>query len=97
MKAFKDPSALDNASRLIFQFNRIPRLNQRMECHDIGFTWESHAETALRKVGTLTKSLGEMNNSKGSFEKILSMILSIGNYINGDTTRGQVSILKVLC
>lgn len=39
MKPHKDPSLLDNASQLLFHFNRMPRILQRMECHEIAFSW----------------------------------------------------------
>lgn len=91
MKEFKDANLLDNASRLIFQFNRIPRLTQRMECHELSLTWEHHADVVSGSMSTLVKSLKEMADAKSNFEKILAMVLAIGNYINGDTARGQVS------
>lgn len=38
VKEYTNPKGLDNASQLLFQFNRISRLNQRMEAHEIAFT-----------------------------------------------------------
>ena len=90
MKEFKDPNLLDNASKLIYHFNRIPRIAQRMECHELSFTWTTNADLVSNSIRTLVKSVGELNEAKGNFEKILSLILAIGNYINGDTARGQV-------
>jgi len=39
VQPYKDPTVLDNASELLFQFNRMPRILQRMECHEIAFSW----------------------------------------------------------
>ncbi len=92
IREFKDPSVLDNASKLIFEFNRIPRLQQRMECHELAFVWGNNANTAAKDINVVNKACKELQDSKGNMEKIMSMILSIGNYINGDTARGQVSV-----
>lgn len=62
-----------------------------MECHELSFTWTTNADLVSNSIRTLVKSVGELNEAKGNFEKILSLILAIGNYINGDTARGQVS------
>lgn len=91
VKAFNDSSGLDNASKLIFEFNRIPRLNQRMECHELTFLWGNNANTANKDITVLSKAVKELTDTKPSMETILSMILAIGNHINGDTARGQVS------
>lgn len=86
---------MDNASKLIFEFNRIPRLAQRMECHELAFVWGNNANTASKDINVVNKACKELQDSKVQMEKILSMILSIGNYINGDTARGQVSLIFV--
>jgi hypothetical protein len=93
VKEFKDSSGLDNASKLIFELNRIPRLNQRMDCHEVAFLWGNNANTAAKDLNALLKACKEISDSKPALETIFSMILSIGNYINGDTARGQVSSL----
>ncbi len=95
VKGFKDPSVLDNASKLIFEFNRIPRLNQRMECHELAFVWGNNANTASKDINIIVKACKELQDAKPQMEKVLSMILAIGNYINGDTARGQVSFCLI--
>lgn len=62
-----------------------------MECHELAFIWGNNANTASKDINIVAKACKELQDSKGHMEKILSMILAIGNHINGDTARGQVS------
>ena len=91
IKPHKDPSLLDNASQLLYHFNRLPRILQRMECHEIAFTWIHSANHTVSQLTILETACKEIANSQNSLQELLSMVLSIGNYLNGGTTRGEVS------
>lgn len=92
IKDYHDPTILDVASKVLYHFNRVPRLQQRMECHEIAFNWFNTANGVFDQLSLILKAQDELVSSQKSMEIILAMVLSIGNYINGDTARGQVSI-----
>ena len=79
---------------MLYQFNRVPRLQIRMECHEIAFNWFNTANGINDQLGVILKAHEELIASQKSMEMILAMVLSIGNYINGDTARGQVGSLN---
>lgn len=92
VKEYKDPSVLDAASKLLFHFNRIPRLNIRLECHFIAFSWRTGYNAAAAQITTIVNGLQELKRDQRILEQLLAIILSVGNYVNGDSARGQVKI-----
>jgi hypothetical protein len=86
----KDPATLDNASQLVWQLNRIPRVVQRMECHEIAFSWPAAANSAASQLGVIECACQELGRSQENMRQLLSIVLSVGNYLNGGTPRGQV-------
>jgi hypothetical protein len=92
VSAFKDPSKLDQASRVVFQFNRIPNLLRRMECHEVVFRWASDANAVASQLGVLKCAHAELIRSEDSLKSMFALLLAVGNYLNGDSTRGQVYI-----
>lgn len=91
VKPHKDPLLLDNASQLLFHFNRMPRITQRLECHEIAFSWANGANAAASQLGVIECACVELCKSQDKMQKLLSIVLSIGNYLNGGTARGEVS------
>jgi hypothetical protein len=90
VQAFKTLDSLDNASRVIFHFNRIPRLLQRMECHEIAFRWMSDMNSTVAQIACISSAKDEVVSSQKVLQKIFSMVLCVGNILNGDSARGQV-------
>eukprot|EP01038_Epipyxis_sp_PR26KG_P007971 gene7971-10811_t len=95
IKSYTSSNNLDRASQLIFNFNRIPRLVQRMESHDIIFSWMNNANAVNGQIITIQRACEELKTSQKSVDKLLSIILALGNYINGDTPRGQAYGVKI--
>jgi hypothetical protein len=93
----KDPATLDNASQLVWQLNRIPRVVQRMECHEIAFSWPAAANSAASQLGVIECACQELGRSQENMRQLLSIVLSVGNYLNGGTPRGQVRALTYCC
>lgn len=91
VQQYKNALVLDNASRFVFHLNRMPRLNMRLECHEIAFAWSANAGNAETQLNILQRACAEMTTSEAHLKTILAAILSIGNYINGDSNRGQVN------
>jgi hypothetical protein len=90
IKAFPSPATLDIASQLIYHLNRIPKLSIRLECHELAFSWEINAKTSASQMSILLKGCQEFQQLKDPFQRVMAMMLAIGNYLNGDTARGQV-------
>eukprot|EP00981_Chlorochromonas_danica_P005143 scaffold1036_cov169-Ochromonas_danica.AAC.23 len=95
VKSFSNPAALDRASRLAFHLSALPRLAQRLECHLLGFTWPINATITTAQVQAIALAVTELKADQRKIEKIFSMVLGIGNYINGDTARGQAYGVKI--
>ena len=95
MKPHTDPKLLDNASQLLFHFNRMPRILQRMECHEIAFSWANGANAAASQLGIIECACTELGRSQEPMQQLLSIVLSIGNYLNGGTARGEVRAKKI--
>jgi len=89
VKVHKDPRLLDNASRLLFQFNRMPRILPRLECHEIAFSWPTAASSAASHLGVLECACKELQRSEAEMKRLLAIVLAIGNQLNGGTPRGQ--------
>ena len=90
IKPHKDPKQLDGASQLLFQFNRLPRILPRVECHQIAFAWKSNADHTANRIGVVDCACKELQRSEGDLRQVLAMVLALGNYLNGGTPRGQV-------
>lgn len=90
VRSFSQVDLLDKASQLLFHFNRLPRILPRVECHQIVFTWGAQASIALSQLGVIEGACKELQRSQSDMQRILAFVLSIGNYLNGGTSRGQV-------
>eukprot|EP01038_Epipyxis_sp_PR26KG_P007973 gene7973-10813_t len=95
VKAYSSPDTLCPASKLLFHFNTIPRLQNRIEAHETAFSWSGAAKLASAQLGVVQLACDELEKSQKAMEKVLSIILSVGNYINGDTIHGQAYGVKL--
>jgi hypothetical protein len=65
-------------------------LLSRIDIHEIAFSWVVTANSILSQLGIIQNACKEMNNSQILIKKLMAIILAIGNYLNGGTSRGQV-------
>jgi len=89
VKNFSDPLRLDQASRFCFHLNRIPRLTQRLQCHEIAFSWHNTMATASMQLGILQSACDELHQAHKYMETVFAMILALGNYLNADSKWGK--------
>lgn len=61
----------------------------RIECHEIAFMWNGTATSSISQLHVIQRACVELTNSQSNMQILLSMILAVGNYINGDTKFGQ--------
>ena len=59
------------------------------------FRWETDANAVSTQLGALSKACEELRQSEHGLSMILAMVLTIGNYINGGTARGQAYGVKL--
>ena len=86
---FPDPSRLDEASQFCFYVNRIPRVNARLQCHEIAFSWYNAISSVSTQLGILQSACDELNQAQKHMESVFAMILSLGNYLNAGTKWGN--------
>lgn len=89
VSAYSDPLLLDQASQMLFYFHRIPRLALRIDMHETAFSWDSRADAVGSKLSLLHRACEELNISHPYISRVMSIVLAVGNYINGNTARGQ--------
>jgi hypothetical protein len=82
---------LDYSGKLFAYFMNIPRLESRLRCHQIILTWNEEANVVTEQLQLVQEALSELTapHSLSSFKLIFSTLLTIGNYMNGLTKRGQ--------
>ncbi|CAE7575507.1 FH5, partial [Symbiodinium microadriaticum] len=92
IRAYEDDvSNLDFCGRLFTYFLGIERLEQRLQVHRVMLSWFEFANSINNYIITIAQAVEELNDAEclQGLKIILSSILSLGNYMNGSTTRGQ--------
>ncbi len=88
---------LDAPGRVFKLLIDIPRLEQRLKCQHIMLTWEQEGKALLGEIDLLHSAVHEFRSdfTMIPFRHLLALILSIGNHLNGGTTRGQAFGCKI--
>lgn len=75
---------------------RLPRIQQRLACHDTAFVWSASANDVQKQLDVLDKALREFRASESEIKQLFAMILAVGNYLNADNAaRGEAYALKL--
>ena len=90
-----DASELDNVGQLFAALSHIPRLEQRLKCHEIILRWAAEQERCALNLSVLDAACVELTRSEHLFSRILQIILTDGNYLNGGSSRGQAYGVKI--
>ena len=61
-----------------------------MECHEIAFRWMADMNGTVAQISCIATARDEVANSQKVLQKIFSIVLCVGNVLNGDSARGQV-------
>lgn len=83
-----DPAKLANEEKYLYSLTSIPNLQVRLQCLKTSFTFVQDAKRIHSVIVKMQKALAEVSKS-GELRKILEVVLAIGNYMNGGTTRGS--------
>lgn len=89
-----DLELLGNVEKLLLTLSTIPRLQQRLSCVQITETFGSACEGLLNRIEMLSNATSEVRESHG-FQSALRTVLSMGNFLNGGTSRGQAYGFKL--
>jgi hypothetical protein len=90
----EDLPLLAKAEQFLYQLNGLYRLKERLECHQLIFGWNAAADGLTGEINILHSACQELlsNESKTKLQTIFSVILAIGNYMNGGTSRVATGI-----
>ncbi|KAF2076332.1 hypothetical protein CYY_002388 [Polysphondylium violaceum] len=90
----EDISQLGKPEQFLYELSKVNRLSEKLECFIFKQKMASQIEELTPDIQALQKASTEMKNNK-NFHKILEIILSLGNFINGGTNRGEVHGFKL--
>lgn len=85
--SYQNPQDMDMVGQLFINLAEIPRISQRLDCHKMAFTWADDYSSVSSKLGILHSACREIGDNL-AVQKILRMVLTLGNYMNGGTSRG---------
>ncbi|KAI8337549.1 hypothetical protein BC941DRAFT_352646 [Chlamydoabsidia padenii] len=83
-----DVNRLGNAENYFKAIISIPRLTDRIDCMIFRRKFHHELQEILPDLETLRCAINELRHSH-RFKMILKTILAIGNYLNGQTVRGN--------
>jgi hypothetical protein len=89
-----DLSVLGKAEQFLFHLQSISRLKERLECHKLLFSWNSTADSLTGEINIIHSACQELlaNDCKSKLLTIFSVILAVGNFMNGGTSRVATGI-----
>ncbi|ORX93208.1 FH2-domain-containing protein [Basidiobolus meristosporus CBS 931.73] len=85
-----DPSTLGNAEKYFLEVMRIPRMSERLSCMIFKRRFELDVEELKPELKILFEAVAELKKSD-RFLVVLHTVLSIGNFMNGNSFRGNAS------
>ena len=89
-----DVAQLADVEKLFLALSVIPRLKQRLDTFHFVRTFDDSFELVRAKVDTYENAINELHECDG-IKKIFEVVLAIGNYMNGGTSRGQAYGFKI--
>lgn len=95
VRAYENPSELDPVGQLFFALGSIPRVEKRLKIHDTCFKWESDASVVASQLSVYSIACDQLRAYEDSFNKLLGMVLAIGNVLNDGTPRGVAYGVKL--
>jgi hypothetical protein len=83
---------LDFTGKLFSYFSEIDRLEQRLASQRTMLSWFEQANVVFDQIHIVNAAVSEFSEeaSLKAFRNVLAVVLSVGNYMNGGTRRGQV-------
>lgn len=73
VKGYTSCAPLDQVGRLLFHLNRVPCLLDRLELHEICFSWIPASATVSSQLRVILSACEELDVSQDLLKKLLSM------------------------
>ena len=89
-----DKKMLGKVEKFFLEMARIPRLKMRLDCASVLLQFDTDFELLVQKKELFLDATKAVKSSKSLLE-VLSMIMAIGNYLNGGNARGQAHGFKL--
>ncbi|KAK5584691.1 hypothetical protein RB653_006307 [Dictyostelium firmibasis] len=90
----EDPSCFGKPEQFLWELSKINRISEKLECFIFKQKLSTQIEELTPDINALLKGSMETKNNK-SFHQILEIVLSLGNFINGGTPRGDIYGFKL--
>ena len=92
-----DNDLLDTPGKLFSELIKIPHLLQRLEAVQITLQWGTEMQYIFQQIEILQHACAELSEDecqRGLF-RTLAIVLATGNYMNGNTSKGQAQAVKL--
>ena len=66
-------NSLDQTGRVLFHLNRIPGVAERLELHEICFSWLSAATETASQLRVMQHACDELTTSQSLMKRLLAM------------------------
>ena len=73
VRDYADCNSLDQTGRVLFHLNRIPGVAERLELHEICFSWLSAASETASQIRVVQHACDELNASQSLMKRLLAM------------------------
>ncbi|KAN0055596.1 hypothetical protein ACTA71_008712 [Dictyostelium dimigraforme] len=90
----EDPACFGKPEQFLWELSKINRISEKLECFIFKQKLSTQIEELTPDINALLKGSMETKNNK-SFHQILEIVLSLGNFINGGTPRGDIYGFKL--
>ncbi|KYR02587.1 actin binding protein [Tieghemostelium lacteum] len=90
----EDITQYGKPEQFLWELSKVSRITEKLECFIFKQKLSSQIEELTPDINSLLKASQEVKNNK-SFHKILEIVLSLGNFINGGTNRGDLYGFKL--
>jgi diaphanous 1 len=89
-----DKSLLMETEKFFMAVGTIPRLKFRLKAMFTTFTFQNALDVQIVKLEKLKKGTAALTNSK-KIQRVVEVVLKLGNYLNGGTRRGGLFGFKI--
>jgi len=89
-----DPSLLGTTETFFLCVSSIPRLQQRLSLFAFKLNFTSCTAAIRSNLKTVSQAIASIRDST-QLTKLLTMVLAVGNYLNGGTKKGQAYGFKL--
>jgi hypothetical protein len=89
-----DPSLLGKVDQMLLELTKIEHFKEHMQCLSIKSQFQEHADALMNILNICLLAVEQMKNSK-RFKIMLTVILKMGNFMNGGSRRGGAFGVKL--